>query len=50
MVLLIDNQFARLEPIDIKIKSTDQQPTDSQSESSTENIDVESPNSSKKLQ
>ena len=39
-VLVSDNQIARLEPNDIKTESTD-----SQSESSRNNIDVASPNS-----
>ena len=39
-VVVSDNQIARLEPDDLKIESTD-----SQSESSRDDIDVASPNS-----
>ena len=48
-VLVSDNQIARLKPDDIKIETTDQQSTDSQSENSRDFIDVASPNSNEEI-
>ena len=47
-VLVSDNKFARLEPDNIKTKSTDEQSTDSKSKSSKDKIDVASANSTEK--